>query len=71
MSMFADLRGRLLAASATENDLDREGEELVADSRARLSPSQQVEQKLRGALVNGQHFEEGLAATRAMRPKPR
>ena len=70
MSMFAELRGRLLAASASEDDLDREGEVLVADSRAHLSPSEQVEQKLRGALVNGQ-YDAGLTATQSTRPKPR
>lgn len=71
MSMFAELRGRLLAASPTEDDLDREGEVLVADSRAHLSPSEQVEQKLRGALVNGQYFDAGLTVTKSPRPKPR
>jgi hypothetical protein len=71
MSMFTELRGRLFSGSPREESLDHEGEVLVADSRARLSPSQQVEQKLRGALVNGQYFETELTATRALRPKPR
>jgi len=69
--MFAELRGRLFSASAVEEGLPQDGEVLVADSRACLSPSEQVEQKLRGALVNGQYFDTGLAEAQSERPKPR
>ena len=71
MSMFAELRGRLFSASPMEDGMSHEGEVLVADSRARLSPSEQVEQKLRGALANGQYFDAGLTEAQSMRPKPR
>ena len=69
MPMLADLR-RLLLAGSQDHEEEQQGEVLVADTRARLSPSQQVEQKLRGALVSGQFVAVGLASIR-QRPRPR
>jgi hypothetical protein len=58
--MLAELKRRF--ASTGEETSEREGGEevLVADNRARLSPAQLVEQKLRTVLSNGQFVASAL-----------
>ena len=68
MPMLTDLRRRLLAAPQLEQDSIVDGEVLIADTRSHLSPSQQVEQKLREFLIS-RNFTAKTAARQ--RPKPR
>jgi hypothetical protein len=58
--MLAELKRRF--ASISEEASEREGGEevLIADNRARLSPAQLVDQKLRTVLSNGQFVASAL-----------
>jgi hypothetical protein len=68
MPMLTDLRRRLLADPQPEQDGVLDGEVLIADTRSQLSPSQQVEQKLREFLI-GRNATAKMATRQ--RPKPR
>jgi len=68
MPMLTDLRRRLFGTPEPEQESVLDGEVLIADTRSHLSPSQQVEQKLREFVI-GRSFT-AKTATR-QRPKPR
>lgn len=70
MPMLAELERRF--ASSGDENLERDsGEEtLVTDHRARMSPAQLVEQKLRSVLQSGQFVAAALSG-RTRRQKPR
>lgn len=70
MPMLAELERRFAASRDEIANRDSGEEFLVMDNRARLSPAQLVEQKLRTVLQSGQFVAATLSGWRQRR-KPR
>lgn len=69
MPTLADLQRHSPLNAPLDLDSERSDEVLVTDSRASLSPAQQVEQKLRGTLRVVPLLMSGSYSRRPLKPR--